>query len=286
MRTLFATILSLALLITANSHAAVKSEEQVQPSIEQIDQQRLVIAKEEEVKLLKNEIRILQSFQDNLLSTVYWSLGTLVTVAALLVGFGWLANFRIYERDKAELGLELENEKKERSREIENFRNELDRTKSQIPIDLKSLVAIEIGKLENAIPELIAKSNNELISKLEESAFINYSVLGNKVDRLSLAILELEYQKWIDAKVYKNALTTATSILSKQVELKTQWGIALALDYIKKCLLSIIGERGKLFPSDISSLVKQLDQLSTEHGIIIGSIKEALQRVADSTKSS
>ena len=42
-----------------------------------------------------------------LLNTVYCSLGTLANVTALLIGFGWFANFRVYERDKGAMRTEL-----------------------------------------------------------------------------------------------------------------------------------------------------------------------------------
>jgi hypothetical protein len=68
-----------------------------------------------------------------LLNTVYWSLGTLATVTALLIGFGWFANFRVYERDKGAMRTELLTEiGAERSRISDDLRTKHD----QLAVDL------------------------------------------------------------------------------------------------------------------------------------------------------
>src|SRR6266581_4289412 len=57
---------------------------------------------------LRAQLELMRSFQDSLLSTVYWSLGVLLVIVAVLVGFGWFANFRVYQRDLEGLKRELE----------------------------------------------------------------------------------------------------------------------------------------------------------------------------------
>lgn len=59
------------------------------------------------VAQLRTQIDVMERYNDQLLATVYWSLGVLVTIAGVLIGFGWFANFRIYQRDKASLSAEL-----------------------------------------------------------------------------------------------------------------------------------------------------------------------------------
>lgn len=62
---------------------------------------------EVEVLLLKEQNKILLDHQANLLAVITWSLGSIVTVGVLLVGFGWWANFKFHEGDKTELRREL-----------------------------------------------------------------------------------------------------------------------------------------------------------------------------------
>jgi hypothetical protein len=67
------------------------------------------ISKEElELKVLQAQSATMKEYHSSLLDTVYWALGTVATVAALLVGFGWFANFKFHEAEKQRLKEELE----------------------------------------------------------------------------------------------------------------------------------------------------------------------------------
>lgn len=61
----------------------------------------------ESIQELKIKNESLIGFQSSLLSTVYWSLGFLGSITALLVGFGWWSNFRVHEKDKENLKSEI-----------------------------------------------------------------------------------------------------------------------------------------------------------------------------------
>src|ERR1035438_7549617 len=64
--------------------------------------QQSLAASQEQVNLLQAEIKLVKGYQQDLLSTVYWALGILATIAAVLVGFGWLSNFWLYEKGRTE----------------------------------------------------------------------------------------------------------------------------------------------------------------------------------------
>jgi len=57
--------------------------------------------------ILRNQNEIIKEYHSSLLSTVYWSASALITVAVLLVGFGWWSNFRMHEKDRERLKQEI-----------------------------------------------------------------------------------------------------------------------------------------------------------------------------------
>lgn len=61
-----------------------------------------------ELKVLQTQAATMKEYHSSLLDTVYWALGTVATVAVLLVGFGWFANFKFHESEKQRLKEELE----------------------------------------------------------------------------------------------------------------------------------------------------------------------------------
>jgi hypothetical protein len=64
-------------------------------------------ASKQQVKLLETQLAEVRKYQDAILATVYWALGGIFVVVGLLLGFGWFANFKVYERDKDSLKAEV-----------------------------------------------------------------------------------------------------------------------------------------------------------------------------------
>lgn len=60
-----------------------------------------------EVAVLRAQLETMRQFQQDILSTVWWSLGTMVAVAALLTGYSWFSSRQLYDRDKQRLQQEL-----------------------------------------------------------------------------------------------------------------------------------------------------------------------------------
>lgn len=66
-----------------------------------------LVAARTEIMVLESQVKLIREYQGSLLDTVYWALGGVLFVVSLISGFGWFANFKVYERDKESLRAEL-----------------------------------------------------------------------------------------------------------------------------------------------------------------------------------
>ena len=67
-----------------------------------------LVSAKQQVKLLEAQLAVFKDHQSSLLATVYWALGGVFVLVGLLSGFTWLANFKIYERDRDAIRSELD----------------------------------------------------------------------------------------------------------------------------------------------------------------------------------
>lgn len=58
--------------------------------------------KDLEIALLKEQNKVIKEYQSDLLSTVYWALGSILGLLAIFLGLNWWSNKREYEKDKAQ----------------------------------------------------------------------------------------------------------------------------------------------------------------------------------------
>jgi len=128
-----------------------------------------------EIQLLKLQIKLTEKFQSNLLATVYWSLGVILGAVGVIIGFGWLFNFKIYERDKLAI------------------KEEVELLVSKLSANNKMFIDSELANLrvknEDVIKERIEIINNQNINVIEneigllQSQFSKSKVsLNGKID--------------------------------------------------------------------------------------------------------
>ena len=152
-----------------------------------------------EISVLQAQLDTSREYSERLNNTVYWSLGVLVTIAILLIGYNWFANFRIYERDKNALLQQLNNSIEARLQQIKNTLDTDFLTKyekmSESNADAAKLhsesvthtISKSVGKFERQILMLRFQSSNAE-ARYWELKGVNANVLTQYKQMLKLAI--------------------------------------------------------------------------------------------------
>ncbi len=226
------------------------------------------------ISLLQSELNTVRDFQDTLLTTVFWSLGTIATIAVLLVGFGWYSNFRVYERDKASLSQELrshlDNELAALSTKIEQSLNESRDSANKLAHEQREELSARVNKTLEAT---VTKSVAPLSARIE--------MLKSGHAELQYAILEINRERWRAKGVYTNALREGVSILNLTTANQQGWRISRALDAIQADLKVLLEQKPPRAAPDaelLRDISSALDQVSQDNPIPVNAIKDLLAR--------
>lgn len=120
------------------------------------EQEQELSAAKTQIKLLENQIQLQREFQSAILDTVYWSLGGVFVAVGLLLGFGWFANFKVYDRDKQALQSDIDTRLRTSATDLSN---DIVRRGNQ-------LQAVVDEKLEE-LPQFIQEMENQIHKKMK-----------------------------------------------------------------------------------------------------------------------
>lgn len=221
----------LVLFLTANCGFAFADDGQRPPPAPHSSAPSDVSDANTQVLLLKQQVEATKAYQESLLATVYWALGGVFGIALLLVGFGWFANFKVYERDKRAL-------------------------KSELLGSINESILAAHTKLEEHVKELSQQVNSDLEEKiLAASKPINVRLrsLAAKVDR----------HHFYSLKRYMRAATTPSIKLTRALRVME----LCQPDYLEqvpdliKLMLDNIDNGGKMTADEMTDLNVVLDGL-------------------------
>ena len=183
-----------------------------------------------QIALLKQQLAATKTYQDSLLATVYWALGGVFVIAGLLVGFGWFANFKIYERDKIALKAEL----------------------------LNSITA-SLKAVEERFMEQFSEASKQLVTQIDEKIAPTRTDLTEMIEEVNDRIFEVELdarRRLLSSSSTSVALTHALKILELCIERKPE-EIATMI----KTMIDKIGEGGKFTAKEMTRVNAVLDRL-------------------------
>ncbi|MEH6999875.1 MAG: hypothetical protein V7542_15875 [Limnobacter sp.] len=228
----------------------------------------------EEVIVLRAQLSEAQRFQEQVLSTVYWSLGTLGAVAVLLVGYGWWTNFRVYERDKQSLEREMRSILLDAVRQLKDEHQALaEKQYSELSQNLSEAVSSTEKRISTATGALIETSEKQILAQVAQVKS-SYNTLRNDVRKLDLAAQLQERQGALSEELYRNALQSSVSALELANQIGDEFDVGDVLDLVAEDINTVL--KGNDRPIDnflVGQLVEALDAVKGTHAHAAAGLK-------------
>jgi hypothetical protein len=256
MRVIPSILLLITLVLVATPDLNAQSTKT--PSLERATSQQDI-----EISTLRAQLEVMRQYDRRLLSTVYWSLGGLLTIAALLIGFGWFANFRVYERDKAALAATLQADIEKRLSEIQR------------------LTQSEVARRLQEIEEKARLAGTTAADALGSRIDARIERLQTHLYHLEWGLLEQEANHWLSRDVVVNAVRIQSEMLRLAATMKEAWRTSRALDAMHQALKIIADQRVAVYPDAdlMREIVDVLGKVPAEHSIAVSNIKDLLTRI-------
>lgn len=219
----------------------------------------------ETIRLLKMQIASMESFQDTLISTVHWSLGTIFSLAVLLIGYNWFSSAKAYEKDKKTFELELKS----------NLNVELEKAKSEVHLMAEKLNSSLDGNIDEKIGSLRSFYDSQLSSTQKS---VSRDVLNLKYN-----LRELERFNWKKQKVYTNCLSCSLELLLISNKLNEDWRTSRSLEFIEEDLKLIQSKAYTRISVDLRGrIIEALEHVPPSYHLVVKNIKDKLSALAAS----
>lgn len=216
----------------------------------------LSIAKQQ-IKMLEAQLSSIREYHGSLLDTVYWALGGVFVIAGLLVGFGWFANFKVYERDK------------------EALRDEMNSKAESAAKELTAQMTKEVTALQQSLKEQVAAGKATLEASLKALSTSAVQPLSESLSTLDRRVFEIDLRNQ-KAKMEANpsdnmALTDALNLLELCYRRSQD-----ELPNIMHFMLKKIEKGGKLTANEITRVNAVLDKLPSHYKALADRVRAKL----------
>jgi len=203
-------------------------------------------AAKQQIKLLEAQLQMTRDYQGSLLDTVYWALGGVFIVVSLLLGFGWLVNFKVYERDKETLKAELEN-----------------------------IARAKAAELDEAITTKMASINDNMDKQIKGTIEVLLKPHGRSISAIESRVFQLEFIRLKEKMEANPSNNMAISDALELLELCHKRDINKVPDIVH-FMLKMIDKGGKLTATEITRVNVVLDSLPAHYQTLTEKLRTKL----------
>lgn len=201
------------------------------------------------VSRLENQFTIVRDYDNEFISIVLWSLGTVLTITLVLIGFNWFQSNRALKN------------------EIESLRGEI-----------KTLSAAESASLGNHIDTRLSELDQKLRNIAAEVIQEDLRKLKVKIYSVEISLMELQFKSyrgevdnWLTGPlpVPVNAVTASGNLLECAINLGSgyEFRISEAIDKLNLSLNRLVSNSDHLDADDIAELQKVIEKIPDDYKI-------------------
>lgn len=285
-------VLLAAAPIASHGAPAPKEKGQVPQVVQSASEPSLSAKLELENKVQAAQLSAVKEYHSSLLDTVYWALGTLATVTALLAGFGWFANFKLYEADKTRLKEELQRMIADvdaqavarlSSKELDLLQKvdgRLDALSQRISTDFQS-IRTEMSDLAKTFSESKTNASAQL-SELKTSI----DDLTKDIRGVESSMRQVEEHIWDLKKIPGNKLITQSQALDAGLKSGQRYLVVSALERMGETIKNeILPNKVALSETVFNSMAETLKSAVAIAPIPASAVAELLQSVPKKVKT-
>jgi hypothetical protein len=243
-------------------------------------------SKTEEITVLREQNKLIREYQSSLLNTVYWALTGILALAAVLAGFNWWTNNKIYEveRDRFREQVDAQISKFGASVSLQLEANKTDFLQlvdSRIDI-LTSRYLSEFSNIRDHVETVRAEINKSISAIEEKCTVIEGSVKENEKDILENTwnLRTAEEYIWDIKGIPGNVLLTLSQGLAAALMAKSAFKINFSLERIKKVISEkIITENKSISRKSYDELIKRLNDAANYQPVLSNELIMLMQKV-------
>lgn len=215
----------------------------------------------QDLAVLRAQLETMRSFTDGLLATVHWSLGAVVVVASLLVGFGWFNSARLHDRD------------------IQAVRSEVAALVSAqgatLRTDIERTMKEGVSEVASSADDAARRVVTSIVSPLKKDAQDHAKALAKLRVEFYYAKHRAEARYWEWQGVKGNEVTQYVEMLGLALRQEDAFEISVAT----KGIDVLLPEVDDLHSSTVTELVSLLDRMPPEYSIQAERIRANLRRI-------
>lgn len=244
------------------------------------------LSSKEQIAALREQNTIIRDYQGSLLSTVYWALGGVFAMAALLTGFSWWTNNKIYELDKSRFREEVTSQIKEMESRVSL---QLEASRTEFLRLVESRIDANNTKFTSDMSEI--KKNIETVkSDIEKSISavrMEVDTVGNELKETKVALSDSEWDLrsvesyvWELKGVPSNILLTQAQGVEAAIKSKNKWRIENTIEAMKKTISEEIIPKNYTMRKDVIDMIrKKVEKADSYNSIALSELSELFQKI-------